>query len=449
MNCKIISIGVFFDGTGNNGPNAVSLRKPDKNNESYYGGTTNIYKLFNLFNGDEKIYIEGIGTVTGSEDQDFTMATCKNPSGVSGYSSDDKLEKASSFVRNLLSGNAAEYHFYVYGFSRGAMLARHLCYELLREYSEFLGFTVKVKFLGIFDTVESAAFSSHEVAILPKTERVLQISALNECRFFFPLTGLSEDSKEKSDTCLVTEHSVWKEIFVPGSHADVGGGYLEGSQSVYVSPAFTEDREVFYYMENIRATIKNAEGNKIWDDLLSDYGIDHDGISSQAYIAKEWVYNGLPKVYGQLMIAETNAEKPVFRTDFSLSDFEIEECEHPCLIELSQALQRYIQTLSPDTKPVYHYAELSDYTHISANFGLYHEALLQHPKGTAFAEFINNGLNVPGHSNDHYHKNGSRSQLEIHHIEDSAVDYAYGTNIPNNDYWNRTILMKESVYNKC
>lgn len=449
MNYNIISVGVFFDGTGNNGPNTASLRKPDKNNESYYGDVTNIYKLFGLFNGDEKIYIEGIGTVTGSGDDDFAIATCKNPSGISGYSSEDKLEKAFSFVRNLLAREAAEYHFYVYGFSRGAMLARHFCYELLREYSEFSGLAVKVKFLGAFDTVESAAFSSHEVAVLPQTERALHICALHECRFFFPLTGLSEDSKEKIDSRFVTEHSVWKEIFVPGAHADVGGGYLEGSQSVYVSPTFTQNQELFYYMESIRAIMEDAEGNKIWDDLLSGYGIDHDGISLQAYIAKEWVYNELPKVYGQLMIAETNIENRVFRTDFSLSDFEIEECEHPCLIELSEALQYYLQNFSPDSKPVYQYALLSDYTHISANFGLYHEALLQHPKGTVHSEFINSGLNVPGHSDDDHNKNGTRSQSEIHHIEDSVVDYAYGTNIPNNDHWNRTILMKESLYNKC
>lgn len=449
MNYDIISVGIFFDGTGNNGPNTTSLRKPDQNNESYYGEATNIYKLFSLFNGDEKIYIEGIGTATGSGDNDFAIATCKNPSGTSGYSSEDKLEKAFSFARNLLSGEAAEYHFYVYGFSRGAMLARHFCYELLREYSEFSGHHVKVKFLGVFDTVESAAFSNYEVTVLQQTERALHICALHECRFFFPLTGLSEDSKERSDSRFVTEHSEWKEIFVPGAHADVGGGYLEGSQSVYVSPAFTENQELFSYMERIRATLKDTEGNKIWNDLLGDYGLEDDGASLQAYIAKEWVYNELPKAYGQLMIAETNVKKKVFRTDFSQSDFEIDPCEHSCLIELSEALQYYVQTFSPAAKPVYHYSMLSDYTHISANFGLYHAALLQHPKGTAHAEFINNGLNVPGHSNDNHDKNGTRLQSEIHHIEDSFVDYAYGTNIPNNDHWNRTILMKESLYNKC
>lgn len=449
MNDKIISVGIFFDGTGNNGSNAASQQKPEKNNESYHGESTNIYKLFSLFNGDEKIYIEGIGTVTGAEDLDFAMATCKNPSGVSGYSSDDKLEKAFSFTRTLLSDGPAEYHFYVYGFSRGAMLARHFCYELLKEYSEFSGYSLKVKFLGVFDTVESAAFSNYKIAVLPETERALHICALNECRFFFPLSGLLEDSRERTDSQYITEHSVWKEIFVPGAHADVGGGYLEGSQSVYVSPNYTEHEDLFSYMENITALAQDEGIPKIWDYLLSDYGVEYDGITSQAYVAKEWVYNELPKVYGQLMIAETNLEKQVFRTDFSASDFQIEACEHPYLIELSEALQQYVQTFSPDAKPDYHYEMLADYTHISANFGLYHAALLQHPKCTAHAEFINSGLNVPGHSEDQHNKNGARSQSEIHHIEDSFVDYAYGTNIPNNDHWNRTILMKESLYNKC
>ncbi len=449
MKYKIISVGIFFDGTGNNGSNASSLRKPDKNNESYYGGITNIYKLFSLFNGDEKIYIEGIGTITGSEDSDFAIATCKNPSDASGYSSDDKLEKAFSFVRSLIAEEEREYHFYIYGFSRGAMLARNFSYELLKEFSEFSGKSVKIKFLGVFDTVESAAFSNYEMTLLPETERALHICAQNECRYFFPLTGLFEDSRERGDVQFETDHSVWKEIFVPGAHADVGGGYLESSQSVYISPNFTENHDLFYYLESIKATLEDTEGNKIWNYLLNDYGIDHDGISSQAYIAREWVYSELPKVYGRLMVAETNRATRIFRTDFSESDFGIDGCEHPCLAELSEALQQYVQNISPGTKPDYHYEMLADYTHISANFGLYHSALLMHPKCDAHTEFINNGLNVPGHSDGRYDKSKPRIQSEIHHIEDSVVDYAYGTNIPNNDHWNRTILIKESFYNKC
>ena len=132
-NNNIISIGIFFDGTGNNGINATSSQKPTKNNESYYSSTTNIYRLFDLFNGNQKAYIEGIGTLTGQEDSSYAMGTCMNPVGYKGYSSDDKLAKAYAFIVDKMKDKTKEYHFYVYGFSRGAMLARTFCYELLKK----------------------------------------------------------------------------------------------------------------------------------------------------------------------------------------------------------------------------------------------------------------------------------------------------------------------------
>ncbi len=449
MKNNIISVGIFFDGTGNNGLNATSPEKPPKNNESYYGNITNIYKLFTLFNGDEKNYIEGIGTFTYHEDSDFAMATCLNPSGYHGYSSDDKLQKAFSFAEEKLSDETKEYHFYVYGFSRGSMLARNFCYELLKEDSKFSGYHIKVKFLGVFDTVESAAFSNYNVAVFPETERALHICAVNECRYFFPLTGFFEESKEKEDSKYETENSVWKEIFVPGAHADIGGGYLEGPQSVYVSPNFIINKEAYYYIENIRATEIDAEGNRIWDHLLQNCKIDQGEAFAQIYITRDLVYNELSKVYGKLMLMETNAETPVFNTNFNQINFDIDVETHPYLIELYHALEEYAKKLSLELKPKYNYEKLADYTHISANFGLYHPALLQNSKFEADIEFINNGLNVPSHSDDQYSKNQSKLQSEIHHIEDSIVDYAYGTNIPNNDNWNRTILIKENFYNKC
>ncbi|ALR31161.1 hypothetical protein ATE47_11775 [Chryseobacterium sp. IHB B 17019] len=447
MKNNIISVGVFFDGTGNNGMNATSPKKPQKNNESYYSNTTNIFKLFELFNGDEKIYIEGIGTVTGAEDSDFAMATCQNPAGYSGYSSDDKLEKAFSFIKSKMYDQTKEYHFYIYGFSRGSMLARNFCYEILKPDSAWGA--VKVKFLGVFDTVESAPFNDYNVTVLPATERALHICAVNECRYFFPLTGIFDDSKEMEDTKSETETSVWKEIFVPGAHADVGGGYLEGSQSVYVSPNFMRNDHLNSYMENAKTSAKDAEGNKIWNYLLQNYKLDQGDVFSQAYVARDWVYSELSKVYGKLMLMETNAQKPIFKTSFSESDFKIEGDAHPYVAELSKALEKYCKNLSPEQKPNYNYQKLADYTHISANFGLYHPAILRNSKSDANAEFINNGLNVPSNSDDQFSVNQSKLKSEIHHVENSVVDYAYGTNIPNNDNWNRTILVKENFYNKC
>ncbi|MDN5397093.1 MAG: DUF2235 domain-containing protein, partial [Chryseobacterium sp.] len=108
-NDTILSVGIFFDGTGNNGINASSSERPSQNNESYKGAPTNIYKLFNLFKANSKIYVEGIGTVTGGEDSNFAMATCANPPDGQGYSSDDKLDKADRFVQNILGDGNTEY----------------------------------------------------------------------------------------------------------------------------------------------------------------------------------------------------------------------------------------------------------------------------------------------------------------------------------------------------
>ncbi|WP_263601445.1 T6SS phospholipase effector Tle1-like catalytic domain-containing protein [Chryseobacterium sp. PET-29] len=446
MKSNIISVGIFFDGTGNNGINATSPEKPPKNNESYYGNRTNIYKLFQLFNGEEKIYIEGIGTVTQKEDSDFAMATCKNPAGQNGYSSDDKLQKAFAYIRNILSDHNNHYELYVYGFSRGAMLARNLCHELLKADTEFAG-NISVKFLGVFDTVESAPFNDYNVMVHPAVQRAFQICAVNECRFFFPLTGFFEDSGLMEDK--IYENTSRKEIFVPGAHADIGGGYLEGPQSVYISPNFLLEGELTGYIQNITTTVADAEGNNTWHHILGNYKVDPGEVFCQAYISRNLVFNELSKVYGKLMLKESNAEKQVFNTGFDDSDFLINAEKHPYLIRISAELEKYTEKLSQELKPVYNYRTLADYIHISANFGLYHPAIPKNSSKEDLTEFINNGLNVPGNSDDQFTANPSKLQVEIHHIEDSVVDYAYGTNIPNNDNWNRTILIKENLYNKC
>ncbi|WP_066433476.1 T6SS phospholipase effector Tle1-like catalytic domain-containing protein [Chryseobacterium sp. CCH4-E10] len=448
MKSNIISVGIFFDGTGNNGINATSPEKPPKNNESYYGNTTNIYKLFQLFNGEAKIYIEGIGTLTQKEDSDFAMATCKNPAGNHGYSSDDKLQKAFSFIEQISSDYNNHYELYVYGFSRGAMLARNFCYELLNENISFQK-NINVKFLGVFDTIESAPFNDYNVTVHPATERAFHICAANECRFFFPLTGLFEDSGSMEDRIAGTGNKTWKKIFVPGVHADIGGGYLEGPQSVYISPNFLLEEELDSYIQNIIKMTADTEGNKLWDYILGNYKVDQGEVFCQAYISRDLVFNELSKVYGRLMLKESNAEKQIFNTEFHDSDFLINGEKHPYLIKLSDELERYMEKFSPQLKPLYNFRTLADYTHISANFGLYHPAIPKNSSKEELTEFINNGLNVPGNSNDQFTATPSKLQVEIHHIEDSVVDYAYGTNIPNNDNWNRTILIKENSYYKC
>lgn len=436
MNSRVISVGIFFDGTGNNGVNILSPDKPLNNNESYYGTFTNIYKLYSLFIGDEKIYIEGIGTVSGSEDNNFAMATCANPPYGSGYSSDDKLQKAEDFVQQVIHDQTIEYHFYIYGFGRGGMLARTFCNQLLNYYAPD---HCRIKFLGVFDTVESKPFNTYALNIPAQVENAFHICAVNESRFFFPLTGFFENSKTMQDQKSEHQSSVWKEIFVPGDHADVGGGYLEGPQSVYISTDFMNIDDLHHYVSDIRSAKMSAEGDKIWDALLSGYGVETVNGLSQAYVCRDKVYNELSKIYGKLMMDETNTTGSVFSIE-NQAYFGTDYNRHSFLNRFYIKMKEYIKDLSGSRKPIYDFGKFADYIHISSNFGLYSKSFRYRSQQEVNIELINHGLNVS--SNTSVDQNSqTRLSEELHLPEDSFVaDFLYGTNVPNNDLWIRSIV---------
>lgn len=433
---RVISVGIFFDGTGNNGVNILSPDKPLNNNESYYGTFTNIYKLYSLFAGEEKIYIEGIGTVTGNEDSNFAMATCANPPYGKGYSSDDKLQKAGDFVQQIADDKTKEYHFYLYGFGRGGMLARTFSNQLLTYYA--VG-NCRIKFLGVFDTVESKPFNTYNMKIPVQVENALHICAVNESRFFFPLTGFFENSVIMQDQKSENQSSIWKEIFVPGDHADIGGGYLEGPQSVYISTDFMNVDDLHNYVSDIRNEKNNADGNKIWEALLSEYKIETVNGLSQAYVCRDKVYNDLSKVYGKLMMDETNAKSMVFSTE-NEAYFGTDYNKHPFLSRFYTKMKEYVKDLSINKKPIYDFERFADYIHISSNFGLYSDSFRYRTQREINIELINNGLNVSSNTSVD-EASQTRLSVELHLPEDSFVaDFLYGTSVPNNDIWVRTIL---------
>ena len=440
-NNTVLPVGIFFDGTGNNGINAGSPDMPSVNNESYKGAPTNVYKLFNLFSQNSKLYVEGIGTVTGGEDSNFAMGTCANPPDAQGYSSDDKLQKANAFVQNIINDKNIDYHFYVYGFSRGSMLAREFCNRLVVDYPTA---NVTIKFLGVFDTVESKPFNTYDMNLPQEVENALHLCAVNECRFFFPLTGFFENSKNMQDTKTETAGSVWKEVFVPGAHADVGGGYLQAPQSVYISTDFMNVSDLRAYVSEVRNSKTDAEGNKIWNSLLSDFQIEKGIVLTQAYVSRNLVLNTLPFVYGRIMLDETNnAVSGIFSTDLANSGLEIKD--DTFLEDFYTNLAAYIKDFSPAMKPHYNYADFAGYTHISANFGLYHDDALQKSADEIEAELINIGLNVPSSTSvdQEIHTN---LLTELHLPEDSfTADFMYGTNVPNNNIWSRTIELRSFV----
>nr|WP_235956148.1 DUF2235 domain-containing protein [Grimontia sedimenti] len=282
------TIGVFFDGTGNNLEN--DKYKEVRGNAS----RTNVARLFEAYPEKEgeiaKIYVSGIGTVDFDDapravmekaiDEGDDLNTLAMMTAI--YDSDGKTSayvKWTSLLKQLRDiiydlENAGSYseikciEFDVFGFSRGAALARHFVNAAQAGFPDYQNLlvppgsgrsevekasrfnvgivphllgnenalassvctynidqkrTVKIRFVGLFDTVGSFGKAgdkdegSFKLSLGPDCAKtVYHITAYHEYRKNFPLTSL-----KVKDTL---PDNFYEEVF-PGAHADVGGGY--------------------------------------------------------------------------------------------------------------------------------------------------------------------------------------------------------------------------------
>ena len=284
-----LRIGVFFDGTGNNAANTelgircgaqfpiksedieASCKPYMKSADSSYGNDyTNIKKLSDLYYDDKRrdpkdksnlyhfpIYIEGIGTLSGEDDNLLGLGMGRGSTGVTG-----KVEIAFSRIKQIVNAFRLRYpdceisnlKFDTFGFSRGAAAARHFANqvalgntgpmkELVKSlpsafstfFDERYQYNVDVSFIGLFDTVPSIGGidnlgyvrSAHAPGLklyLPRSlfPNVVHLVARDEIRANFALSRVSPDHPE---------------YVVPGAHSDIGGGYLDQAEEcVLISP---------------------------------------------------------------------------------------------------------------------------------------------------------------------------------------------------------------------
>ncbi|WP_285275714.1 DUF2235 domain-containing protein [Halopseudomonas bauzanensis] len=220
-----LRLGMFFDGTGNNLGNAAltaecrrqDLQEFDEQtldhirqfcetygyrdtnadglydqmpNGSYGNELSNVALLYDLYEDQADkvveeavneasiaVYIDGIGTTSGSNDSAWSMGTGKGGTGVVARVSESPalvMEK----LRRLLNGNPylliEKIEFDIFGFSRGAAAARHFANEVLKPTGGVLagqlnhtlpamapGFDwsthASINFIGLFDTVAAIA----------------------------------------------------------------------------------------------------------------------------------------------------------------------------------------------------------------------------------------------------------------------------------------------------
>lgn len=283
-----LTVGVFFDGTGNNRTNSNDLRlayaycaglvgeerakacaefekrsEKDLGNSSWQGGPTNISRLFDLYRrSDElkdseteaqvKAYVSGIGTADGKSDSVPGMALgsslIKHFEGVV-TKTDEALEKISAALKDFIYVNCTEVaiakvQFDVFGFSRGAAAARHFANRVLNQDAaiasaiatglDMTGYHGKaageVRFLGLFDTVAAVGsllnFYDLNGRSNPGVSLELRPSVAQKV---FQISAMHECRYNFS---LNSIKGMWPELPLPGAHSDIGGGYNAGEDEI-------------------------------------------------------------------------------------------------------------------------------------------------------------------------------------------------------------------------
>lgn len=259
-----LTVAVFFDGTLNNRNNTAQRRiaqhnkahpqapiteedgvkwsgsynqnaKPDN---SYANGYSNV-SILEALNKKRKpeqkeisLYIEGIGTMDDEDDYTKGAGFGSGKTGIPKKVAKGVVSIAEKITK-ILSLDKDTYvkkvTVDVFGFSRGAAAARHfvslvndpeipLAKRLGTPHAE-----IKIKFVGVFDTVSSygvgLGFGSNVkelgLALGTLPQQVVHLTAGDECRENFSLTDITSSI------------GVGYELTLPGVHSDVGGGYGE------------------------------------------------------------------------------------------------------------------------------------------------------------------------------------------------------------------------------
>jgi Uncharacterized alpha/beta hydrolase domain (DUF2235) len=267
---ECVHIALFFDGTGNN-------RFDDDAKQSW----SNVARLFFAARDESalgiyRIYVSGVGTRYNASrnwaeriDSWIEDMTLGNATGLGGdrrldggdTQMNDALERALLQNAKIEGGKAQQISqrmqgegfekmfaalanhrliktisFSIFGFSRGAALARAFTNRLAEKLTsagagvyKFQGVEARINFVGLFDTVASfglpgtnwSGWKTKDLTIPPHVEMCHHFTAAHEVRFSFPVDLIRDRAQY---------HSNMLEKVYPGVHSDVGGGYDPGKQ---------------------------------------------------------------------------------------------------------------------------------------------------------------------------------------------------------------------------
>ena len=307
------------------------LEKYAKTGSPVTNGPSNIVRLFDLYNEDReayqyKFYIKGIGTFDAAKcPKEYTKLGMGFGLGREGGFS-RILQAKERVLRTLreIGCKPDSVTFDIFGFSRGAALARHFVnvilagvpdvsqkkepykgakpfpagnllvdhnYAIVEEenrleyhsqaYASLEDGVVKIRFVGLFDTVGSFYWPGNDrdgefILTLPNgcAERVVHLVARDERRRNFRGTSIFARTavEEKGEH----EESGWAEITLAGVHSDIGGGYPLVEKTLHLmdkTPPFFDN-----FHGAVRTTRTQLLTRAKKEGLLTD-----DGVLKESY----------------------------------------------------------------------------------------------------------------------------------------------------------------------
>ncbi|MFB5744848.1 phospholipase effector Tle1 domain-containing protein [Cedecea sp. S5-13] len=333
-----LTIGVFFDGTGNNANNSgarqaactgehfgmtdaestsaleqcIRLKRGVSGTAagSYIGYYSNVHWLRTLYStdfpsnaeeGQHAIYIEGIGTEDGVGDSTYGMGTGRGDTGVIGKT-DKAVVALATAIKDYLAkpsetdvGLIRALRFDIFGFSRGAAAARHFANRVFSQERaviaalklgldgvEFSGTPGgKTRFLGIFDTV--AAIGTPVNGLNPHSADTGDVNLLLRPGVAEKVFHITAQHECRFNFALNSVKPAWPELALPGAHSDIGGGYNPVEHEVYfltrpefeTVPLSTPDTETQIYQQTCEQ-LKAMDGYPAIAPLLNAVEVSID-----------------------------------------------------------------------------------------------------------------------------------------------------------------------------
>jgi hypothetical protein len=219
-------------------------------------------------------YYEGVGT--------RESALLRLWDGATGRGTVERAERALSDLKVATSANGGVVPYvYAIGFSRGAASARH--FLNLADSLASSDRPVKSSAL-LFDTVATGQIDRLDLGIPASNDLTVQVIATREYRFAFPYVPVQTDAIDHPSLAYGHADEV-VEVYVPGAHSDIGGGYNEGlwtlslaiSRALLARQGLASAREV--PVSEAQAILNMGRHNSDWVKLINEAGHSRSSVA--------------------------------------------------------------------------------------------------------------------------------------------------------------------------